>query len=125
SETLAHTRNFNVAVRESGDEIVFLHRLEAGGADRSYGVHVGQLAGLPAPVVERAWQVLALLEAGHDVAHRTPPPRPDTSQLGLFGAPAAPHPLLTELDGLDVNALSPLEALNRIARWKRQLAEGS
>ncbi|HET7295775.1 MAG TPA: DNA mismatch repair protein MutS [Gemmatimonadales bacterium] len=125
SETLAHTRNFNVAVRESGDEIVFLHRLEAGGADRSYGVHVGQLAGLPAPVVERAWQVLALLEAGHDVAHRTPPPRPDTSQLGLFGAPAASHPLLTELDGLDVNALSPLEALNRIARWKRQLAEGS
>ncbi len=125
SETLAHARNFNVAVREVGDEIVFLHRLEPGGADRSYGVHVAQLAGLPEPVVERAWQVLALLEAGHDVAHRTPPPAPDAAQLGLFGAPGAPHPLLAELDRLDVNALSPLEALNRLAEWKKRLAEGS
>ncbi len=125
TETLAHARNFNVAVREAGEEIVFLHRLEPGGADRSYGVHVGQLAGLPAPVVERAWQVLALLEAGHHVAHRTPPPPPDAAQLGLFGPPGAPHPLLAELDRLDVNALSPLEALNRLAQWKKQLAEGS
>src|SRR2546426_560242 len=72
TEALAHARNFNVAVREAGDEIVFLHRLEPGGADRSYGIHVGQLAGLPAPVVGRAWQVLALLEAGHHVAHQAP-----------------------------------------------------
>ena len=125
SETLAHARNFNVAVREAGEEIVFLHRLEPGGADRSYGVHVAQLAGLPAPVVARAWEVLALLEAGHHVAHRTPPSPPDAAQLGLFGPPGAPHPLLAELDRLDVNALSPLEALNRLAQWKKQLAEGS
>src|SRR5206468_1405073 len=84
TEELAHARNFNVAVREAGDEIVFLHRLEPGGADRSYGIHVGQLAGLPAPVVERAWQVLALLEAGHHVAHQAAPARPDAAQLGLF-----------------------------------------
>jgi len=125
TETLAHARNFNVAVREAGDDIVFLHRLEPGGADRSYGVHVAQLAGLPAPVVERAWQVLALLEAGHHVAHRAPPPPPDASQLALFGPSGAPHPLLAELDRLDVNALSPLDALNRLAQWKRQLAEES
>ena len=124
TEELAHARNFNVAVREAGEEIVFLHRLEPGGADRSYGIHVAQLAGLPAPVVGRAWQVLALLEAGHHVAHRAPPPPPDATQLGLFGAPGTPHPLLAELDRLDVNALSPLEALNRLAEWKKQLAEG-
>src|SRR5690242_1866113 len=122
TEELAHARNFNVAVRESGDEVVFLHRLEPGGADRSYGIHVGQLAGLPAPVVERAWQVLKLLETGHHVARQIAPLRPDANQLGLF-APAHLHPLLEELDQLNVDALSPLEALNRLAAWKKQRAE--
>ncbi len=122
TEELAHARNFNVAVREVGDAIVFLHRLEPGGADRSYGVHVGQLAGLPAPVVSRAWQVLKLLEAGHHVAHQPAPPAPDAQQLALF-APA-PHPLVEELERLDVNTLSPLEALHRLAAWKRRLEEG-
>jgi len=74
-------------------------------------------------VVERAWQVLALLEAGHQVARQTPPARPDAAQLALF-SPPGPHPLLDELERLDVNALSPLEALNRLAAWKKQLAEG-
>jgi DNA mismatch repair protein MutS len=124
TEELAHARNYNVAVREAGDEIVFLHRLEPGGADRSYGIHVGQLAGLPAPVVGRAWQVLRLLEAGHQVAHQSPPRPPDAAQLGLF-ATAAPHPLLQELDRLDLDALSPLEALNRLAAWKKRLGEGA
>ena len=126
TEELAHARNFNVAVREAGDEIVFLHRLEPGGTDRSYGIHVGQLAGLPAPVVARAWLVLQLLEAGPHVAHQPAPPPPDAAQLGLFIAPgtgAAPHPLLDELDRLDVNTLSPLEALNRLAAWKKQREE--
>ena len=122
TEELAHARNFNVAVRESGDEIVFLHRLEPGGADRSYGIHVGRLAGLPAAVVGRAWQVLQLLEAGHHVAHQAAPPPPDAAQLALFGA-AVPDPLLEELDRLDLNTLSPLEALNRLAAWKRRREE--
>ena len=122
TEELAHARNFNVAVREVGDEVVFLHRLEPGGADRSYGIHVGRLAGLPADVVSRAWQVLKLLEAGHHVADRQLPAPPDAAQLPLFGA-APPHPVLTELGELDVNALSPLEALNRLAAWKKRLEE--
>jgi DNA mismatch repair protein MutS len=124
TEALAHARNFNVAVREAGDEIVFLHHLEPGGADRSYGIHVARLAGLPAPVVGRAWQVLKLLEAGHHVAHAPAPP--DAAQLALFGAPGeAPHPLVQELQRLDVNTLSPLEALNRLAAWKHQLEGGA
>src|SRR5439155_23699580 len=101
TEELAHARNFNVAVREVGDEIVFLHRLEPGGADRSYGIHVGRLAGLPTAVVARAWQGLQLLEAGHHVA-RQPAPRPaDAAQLGLFGA-AEPHPRRVPPQRLDV-----------------------
>src|SRR5438552_3932108 len=123
TEELAHARNFNVAVREVGDEIVFLHRLEPGGADRSYGIHVGRLAGLPDPVVTRAWQVLKLLEAGHHVAKQRPPSSPDATQLGLFAA--APDPLLLELDGLDVNSLSPLDALNRLAAWQKRRKGGS
>ena len=122
TEELAHACNFNVAVREAADEIVFLHRLEPGGADRSYGIHVGQLAGLPAPVVGRAWQVLKLLEAGHHVARQASPAPPDATQLGLF-APAPPHPLLQELDRLNLDALSPLEALNRLAAWKKRRTE--
>ncbi|HYK82070.1 MAG TPA: DNA mismatch repair protein MutS [Gemmatimonadales bacterium] len=133
TEALAHARNFNVAVREAGGEVVFLHRLEPGGTDRSYGIHVAQLAGLPAPIVARAWQVLQVLEAGHHVVQAPPPPPPDAAQLGLFAAGAgstapsegaAPHPLVAELDRLDVNALSPLEALNQLAAWKKQLKQG-
>ena len=123
TEELEHVRNFNVAVREVGEEIVFLHRLEPGGADRSYGIHVGRLAGLPDPVVTRAWQVLKLLEAGHHVVQQQPPSSPDATQLGLFAAPA-PDPLLLELDGLDVNSLSPLDALNRLAAWQKRRKDG-
>ena len=124
TEELEHARNFNVAVREVGDEIVFLHRLEPGGADRSYGIHVGRLAGLPDPVVTRAWQVLKLLEAGHHVAKQQLPSPLDATQLGLFAAPA-PDPMLLELDGLDVNTLSPLDALNRLAAWKQRRKDGN
>src|SRR5467141_313053 len=126
TEELEHVRNFNVAVREVGEEIVFLHRLEPGGADRSYGIHVGRLAGLPAPVVTRAWQVLKLLEAGHHVEKQRPPSPLDATQLGLFGQARtpSPDPLLLELDGLDVNSLSPLEALNRLAAWQKRRKDG-
>jgi DNA mismatch repair protein MutS len=121
TEELAHARNWNVAVREAGDEIVFLHRLEPGGADRSYGIHVGRLAGLPSTVVARARDVLRLLEAGHHVAARTAPAPPDATQLPLFGGAGASHPVLTELGRLDLDTVSPLEALNHLAAWKRRL----
>ena len=126
TEELEHVRNFNVAVREVGEEIVFLHRLEPGGADRSYGIHVGRLAGLPAPVVTRAWQVLKLLEAGHHVAKQPAPAPLDAAQLALFGQARtpSPDPLLLELDGLDVNSLSPLDALNRLATWQKRRKDG-
>jgi len=122
TEELAHARNWNVAVREAGDDVVFLHRLEPGGADRSYGIHVARLAGMPPTVVARSWEVLRVLEAGHHLAHRPAPPAPDATQLGLF---APPHPVVAALAGLDVDALTPLEALNRLAAWKRDLGKAS
>jgi DNA mismatch repair protein MutS len=118
SETLAHVRNFNVAVREDGHAIVFLYHLEPGGADRSYGIHVGRLAGLPAGVVARAEELLVMLEAGHHVAGRAPPARPDGSQLALFTP--GPHPVLEALRHLDPDRMTPLDALARLAELKRR-----
>ncbi len=122
-EALQHARNLNVAVRESGDSVVFLHRLEAGGTDRSYGIHVAQLAGLPQAVVRRAREVLKTLEGEHRMVPGTPPGDDDPSQLALFGE-ARPHPVVEALKGLDLDRLTPLEALNRLAELKRQSAEG-
>ncbi len=118
TEELQHTRNFNVAVRESGDDIVFLHRLEPGGADRSYGIHVGRLAGLPNEVVERARQILALLESEHHLTGVAIPAAPDRGQLTLFTPQE--HPILKELMQLDPEAMTPIEAISRLADLKRR-----
>ena len=120
-ERLEHARNLNVAVQETADTVVFLHRLEAGGTDRSYGVHVAQLAGLPRSVVGRATEVLHQLEGEHRVVQGTPA-IPDASQFGLF-AGKGPEPMAEELRDLDVNSLTPLEALNRLAALKRRAEE--
>ena len=117
-ERLAHARNLNVAVRETGSTVVFLYRLEAGGTDRSYGVHVAQLAGLPADVVARARQVLHQLEGEHRVVPGTPAADPDPGQLALFGT--TPDPALEELRSLKVEQMTPLEALNRLAELQRK-----
>jgi DNA mismatch repair protein MutS len=103
-------RNFNVAVREVEDRILFVHRLEPGGADRSYGIEVGRLAGLPAAVLARARHVLHLLEKEQLSAFgsRLSAPAVPESQLGLFGAR---HPLLDKLAAVDVNALTPVQAM--------------
>jgi len=119
-ERLQHARNLNVAVKDTGSTVVFLHRLEPGGTDRSYGIHVGQLAGLPDTVVSRARQVLGQLEGEHRMvpgARATP----DPGQLALFAAsPPRPDPTLEELRALDLDRLTPIEALNRLAELKRR-----
>ncbi|MEP6687446.1 MAG: DNA mismatch repair protein MutS [Gemmatimonadales bacterium] len=123
-ERLQHARNYNVAVRETGETVVFLHRLEPGGTDRSYGIHVAQLAGLPDTVVRRAREILGTLEGDHRVVPGAPPDAPrDPGQLVLFGDPPPPDPMLEELRRIDVNTLTPIEALNRLADLQRR-AEG-
>jgi DNA mismatch repair protein MutS len=117
ADRFARIVNFNVAVHEAGEEVIFLHRLRPGGADRSYGIHVGRLAGLPAEVVSRARDVLRSLEAGHRVA--AAPSAAD--QLGLFAPPESP--LLAELKALDVDGLTPREALARLAELQRRAKE--
>jgi DNA mismatch repair protein MutS len=119
-ERLQHARNYNVAVRETGDTVVFLHRLEAGGTDRSYGIHVAQLAGLPGHVLQRAREVLGTLEGEHRVVPGPPQAPKDPGQLALFGEGAVPDPMLEELRALDVDALTPLQALNHLAEMKRR-----
>jgi DNA mismatch repair protein MutS len=122
SDELVALRNYNVAVREAGDQILFLHRLQPGGADRSYGIEVGRLAGLPAPVIARAREILALLEGeqlvrGEKLGVPAPVTRKavqlPTDQLALFGS--APHPVVARLAALDPNAMTPLEALTTLA----------
>ncbi|CAG0937064.1 DNA mismatch repair protein MutS [Thermoflexales bacterium] len=119
AEHLPHVRNYNVAVAEEGDKVVFLHHIVPGGADRSYGIHVAQLAGLPKPVIRRAEELLEELEQGQrDHAERTAAaPEDGPLQLSLFGGK---NPVLDELEKLDVNALSPLEALNKLFEWKKK-----
>ena len=115
ADLLPGVRNYNVAVSEADNRVVFLHRIVPGGADRSYGIHVGQLAGLPRPVVQRAGDILKKLEASsgkavhidHDAAR----------QLAFF---PETNPLVKELRELDVNGISPIEALNKIFEWKKR-----
>ena len=115
---LGGVRNFHVAVREWNDEIVFLHKVQPGGTDRSYGVQVARLAGLPAAVIARSKALLAELEE----AGQTRTDASDAVQLGLF-APAGPDPLLAELASLDLAHLTPLEALNILAKWQQRLGD--
>jgi DNA mismatch repair protein MutS len=112
---LAGVRNFHVAVREWNDVIVFLHKVRPGGTDRSYGIQVARLAGLPLPVIARAKALLARFEeqgqATADVS--------DAVQLGLF-APAA-DPLAAELAALDLAHVTPIEALNLLVKWQQEI----
>jgi DNA mismatch repair protein MutS len=115
---LAGVRNFHVAVREWNDEIIFLHKVRPGGTDRSYGIQVARLAGLPPPVIARARALLTELEAA---GQRAADAR-DAVQLGLFAPP--PDPLAAELAQIDLAHLTPLEALNLLAKWQAQSVPG-
>lgn len=108
---LPGVRNYNVAVSEANDTVVFLHKIIPGGADRSYGIHVGQLAGLPRPVLQRAQEILAELEASSGTAAPSREQKP---------AAAAASALEDELKELDVEGLSPIEALNKLWEWKKK-----
>jgi len=111
AEELVAVRNYNVMVREIGDQVLFLHTLAPGGADRSYGIEVGRLAGLPPVVLARARDVLQRLEGGHlVVARRGAAP---AEQLALFTE--APHPALEMLRGIEPDDLTPRQALDRLA----------
>jgi DNA mismatch repair protein MutS len=115
---LPGVRNYNVAVADEDGKLVFLHRIVPGGADRSYGIHVGELAGLPRPVIHRAQEILAELE--REGREPVAGPGEPAAQLSFL---TENHPLMRELRGLDVNSLTPLEALNKLFEWQRRLSD--
>ena len=117
------TVNLNVAVREWGGEVIFLHRIAEGGTDRSYGVHVARLAGVPREVIDRAQHIMPQIQArladGLDMpelAHRA---RQAAAQMQLFADPATR--VARELKQADLDALTPLDALNLLRRLKDDL----
>ncbi len=115
AELLPGVRNYNVAVAEADNKVVFLHKIVPGGADRSYGIHVAQLAGLPGPVVQRANEIMGELEKSSGQAVKINPNA--AQQVALF---PETNPLLDELKKLDVNGLSPIEALNKLFEWQKK-----
>jgi DNA mismatch repair protein MutS len=121
---LPRVKNFNVAVAEERGEVIFLRKIVPGGVDKSYGIHVAQLAGLPKSVVHRAYEVLEDLEGDRakestriPKSRRPPQPAP---QLSLFGQKS---PVLEELGKLDINSLTPLEALTKLYELQKKARE--
>jgi len=117
AERLPAVRNYSLKVVEEGGRVVFLHEVAPGGADRSYGIHVAQLAGVPKPVIHRAEELLAQLESGKF--------RPGTAALEphqpvLF---AQKHPVVETLRELDVSTMTPLEAINELYELQRRVKE--
>ncbi len=121
-------KNLNVAVREWQDEVVFLHKIVEGAADKSYGIHVARLAGVPREVIERSKEILAQLEEEHLDAegrakiarHPKIPERQAHFQLTLFGGD---HPIIDELRGVELNNITPLAALQLLQQWQEKLTK--
>ena len=137
AETHPGAKNYNVAVREWEDQVVFLRKIVEGGTDRSYGIHVAQLAGLPAQVIERAREILltlektseadesvsAALDAKLPAAHKVPAESEhiEPVQLSLFGSRG--DDIIDELNAIDISNMTPLQALNKLQEIKKK-AEG-
>jgi len=113
-----NVHNFNVAVREWNDQVIFLHRIVEGGTDRSYGIHVARLAGIPRPVLDRARELLSQLAVHHVNQPKLGRGRraQASSQLNLFAEPSAQ--LLGELRQVDLAGMEPAEAMKLLAQWK-------
>ncbi len=119
AKELKQIRNLNVAVREWNNQVVFLYKVVEGSSDHSYGIHVAKLAGLPSAVISRARQVLNELEKANP--RRRLRRSADSNQLQLF-APVAQSPVEDELRKLDINQLTPLEALAKLAEFKKKVS---
>ncbi len=121
--------NYNVAVREWDEKIVFLHKIVAGSADKSYGIHVAKLAGVPDWVNQRAESILQRLENKNYVEHNRATIQSGSSggkteiQMTMFGV--TDHPLIDKIKALDPNQLTPMNALEMVNRWKEEVGESA
>jgi len=118
SDQLPRAHNLRVAVAEESGEVVFLHQIVPGGADRSYGVHVARLAGMPGAVVNRAWALLEELEKGPKTVE------PAGYQLQMpIGEQQVNNEALDELKALDIASMTPLEAINVLFRLQERVSD--
>lgn len=118
ADFLPRINNLSVAVSETGGKIVFLHKIIEGGADRSYGIHVAQLAGIPTNIIKRAYELLQKFETENKDQFEISSFIPSV-QIPLFNPT---HPLVDELSEIDLNSLTPLEALNKLFDWKNRFS---
>jgi DNA mismatch repair protein MutS len=117
----SRVRNYNIAVKEWNDEIIFLRKLVEGGTNRSYGIQVARLAGIPESAIKRAKQILARIES-QESGHMTPVAETDIVgtpvQLSLFQT--AEQQIVAELNALEIGHLTPIEALNTLDRLQKK-----
>ena len=135
ADSFPRIHNFNVSVREVGDQVIFTRKLQPGGSNHSFGIHVAQMAGMPAPVIERATQILQQMErsqlgsvaggAAAKKARKMPvpaEPSSDNIQLSIF---QLDDPTLVnikeQLKGIDINSLTPVEALVKLSEIKKSI----
>jgi DNA mismatch repair protein MutS len=128
SSDLPRIKNFNVAVKEVGNKVVFLRKLKPGGSEHSFGIHVAQMAGMPNSLVIRANEIMHYLEkdnAKKKNANALQDVPKSTLQMSLFD-PVDPtlEEIKKQLQGLDVNTIAPVEALLKLNEWKKKIAEG-
>ena len=125
ADKLTGIKNYNVAVKEWKEEIIFLHKIMPGSRDDSYGIYVAKLAGIPPAVISRAKHILSQLELKNDLKENLKGNLTQEFQLGLFSA--KPDSLLEEIkktiEAMDINSMTPLEALNRIQEWKEKIVQ--
>ncbi len=123
AEDCPGVKNYNVAVKEWNDEIVFLHKIIPGATDESYGIYVAKIAGIPKDVIQRSRQVLTRLELSGKLHDKIRGQGLEENQLSLFGNGSDPliEEIREELDKLDIDSLSPLSALNKLHAWKEKI----
>ncbi|MBP5092913.1 MAG: DNA mismatch repair protein MutS [Abditibacteriota bacterium] len=125
--TAEGVKNYRIAVREEKDGIIWLRKIVPGGTDKSYGIEVARLAGLPPETIDRAREILEGLEKGSPEADKSLgrgvkiAERTETLQLSLFGA--AKDPILEELEEYDISTASPIEVMNKLYDWQRRIKE--
>lgn len=128
-EQLPRVKNYRIAVKEDGEHIIFLRRIIRGGTDRSFGIQVARLAGLPTPVISRAKELLDTFSQERlrgDLSTPAPaPPRAKPQNVNLFDhaehVPEPPHPVIEELKALDVDNLTPLEAIIKLQELRKKI----
>mgnify|MGYP002519388082 CR=1 FL=1 len=116
---LSNVKNYNIAVKKRGDQMIFLRKIVPGATDDSYGIEVAKLAGLPAPVISRAREILQELESEAGVVRVIPQAAEPTDQVSMMDLSA--QQVVAALEGISVETLTPIEAMNELYKLKKML----